>query len=393
MAARAALATRFALGARTIFSDRAPERYLVSVKKINLALQGGGAHGAFSWGVIDRLLESPQVEIEAVTGASAGAMNAVALADGLADGCRIRARETLKRFWQGVVDAAQKSPLRRTPFDIASGDWSLDKSPAFLLFDLITRVASPYDLNPLDINPLRDLVDDLIDFQRVRESHVELFVTATNVETGRSKVFANEDLTVDHVMASAALPFLYKAVEIDGVPYWDGGFMGNPPLWPLFEHSATDDVVLVQINPLQREGAPKTARDILNRLNEITFNASLLRELRAVDFVSRLIDAGRLEGTGYRNVLFHMISDEESLTKLGASSKLNAETAFIEMLFQKGRAAAETWLEASWPDVGKRSTVDIRHLFECEEDALDGDRIHRLAKYETKQKRKTGQSS
>ncbi|MEL6318132.1 MAG: patatin-like phospholipase family protein, partial [Pseudomonadota bacterium] len=321
-------------------------------KCVNLALQGGGAHGAFSWGVIDALLACPDIEIVGLTGASAGAMNAVALADGLADGDRAVARATLERFWTAVTDAARASPIQRTPFDVAANHWSLDRSPAFLFFDLLSRVASPYDLNPLNINPLRDLVAKEIDFDRVRRAKPFVFVSATNVRTGRNKVFDRAELTVDHVMASACLPFLFQAVEIDGAPYWDGGYMGNPPIWPLFDCSPCSDVIVVQINPFHREETPRAARDILDRLNEITFNASLLRELRAYDFVTRLIADGRMEGTGYREAFIHMIADEATLSKLGASSKLNAEPAFIDMLFRNGRSAAEAWLEANFDEGG-----------------------------------------
>ncbi|MBI1250570.1 MAG: patatin-like phospholipase family protein [Alphaproteobacteria bacterium] len=355
-----------------------------SLRMINLALQGGGSHGAFSWGVLDRLLEDETIEIEAIAGASAGAMNAVALADGLAQCCREDARATLRRFWDGVCEAARSSPLQRTPFDQMFGGWSLDHSPAYLWLDLVSRVVSPYEINPLNLNPLRDIVDRLIDFDRVRASPVKLFLSATNVETGRTKVFRNEQLTIDHVMASACLPFMFHAVEIDGVAYWDGGYMGNPPLWPLFDACEADDVVIVQINPIKRPGKPHSARDILNRLNEITFNASLLRELRAVDFVTRLLEEGRLEGTGYRRVLVHMIEDEATLSSLGASSKLNTEHAFIDMLFHRGRAAAEQWLAAHGADIGVKSSIDIRKLFQGEEDALDGYRIHRQAQYRKK---------
>ncbi len=358
----------------------APKREAgMKIKRINLALQGGGAHGAFSWGVLDRLLEDERIEISAITGASAGAMNAVALADGLAEGCRDEARAALRGFWDAVCDAARASPLRRTVFDVARGGWSLDNSPSYIMFDLISRLASPYDLNPFKLNPLRDLVMEVIDFERVRSCAVQLFISATNVETGRTQVFNHKELTADHIMASACLPHIFRAVEIDGVPYWDGGYMGNPPLWPLFDHSPADDVIIVQINPFTRAGVPTSARDILNRLNEITFNASLLRELRAVDFVTRLLDQGRLEGTGYRRVHAHMIEDEETLSSLGASSKMNAEHAFIEMLFEKGRAVTDAWLLEHFDDVGERSSLNIRRLFMCEEDALDGFRIDREA--------------
>jgi len=344
-------------------------------KLMNLALQGGGAHGAFSWGVLDRLLEDPRVEIEAITGASAGAMNAVALAAGYARWRPQEARESLRCFWNGVLAEARTSPLRRTPLEAMLGGWNLDASPAYVMFDLVTRLASPYDLNPYNLNPLKDLVIQLVDFDRVRKSKVKVFISATNVETGRAHVWDKKELTADHVMASACLPWLFQAVEIDGVPYWDGGFTGNPALWPLFEHCKSDDVVLVQINPIKRPGAPTTARDIINRVNEITFNSSLLHDLRAVDFVSRLIEAGRLEGTGYRRMLVHAIADEKSLADLGASSKFNVEPDFIDMLFDKGRQAAENWLRTSFRHVGVRSTVNVRKLFQGEDDSLDGDQL------------------
>lgn len=344
-------------------------------RPINLALQGGGAHGAFSWGVLDRLLEDERIGIEAITGASAGAMNAVALAAGFADGDREAARVCLRRFWEGVLRESRTSPLRRSPWEAFLGGWGLDISPAFVMFDLVTRVASPYDFNPLNINPLRDLLVELVDFDAVRKSPVKVFVSATNVETGRAQVWDKQVLTADHVMASACLPWLFQAVEIDGVPYWDGGFTGNPALWPLFDDCESDDVVLVQINPVRRPGAPRTARDIINRVNEITFNASLLRDLRAVDFVARLIEAERLEGTGYRKMLMHAIADEAALAELGASSKFNVEPEFIDMLFGKGRAAADAWLKAHLRDLGRRSSVNIRKLFQGEDDALDGGQL------------------
>ncbi|MDZ4762075.1 MAG: patatin-like phospholipase family protein [Alphaproteobacteria bacterium] len=356
-------------------SLRAMKEPLAKRKLVNLALQGGGAHGAFSWGVLDRLLEDERIEIEALTGASAGAMNAVALAAGSADGDRDEARAALRSFWTGVLREARNSPLKRSPIEALLSGWNLDTSPAYVMFDLITRVASPYDFNPLNLNPLRDLLLELVDFERVRKSKLKVFISATSVQTGRAHVWEKKELTAEHVMASACLPLMFQAVEIDGVPYWDGGFTGNPALWPLFESCRSDDVVLVQINPVRREGAPRTARDIVNRINEITFNASLLRDLRAIDFVGRLIDEGRLEGTGYRRVLMHTIGDEETLSHLGASSKFNVEPEFIEMLFQRGRAASEAWLRANFRHLGVKSTVDIRGMFQGEEDSLDGERL------------------
>jgi NTE family protein len=333
-------------------------------KPICLALQGGGSHGAFTWGVLDALLEDGRVEIEALSGTSAGAMNAVVLADGLADGQRLvdrdRARDGLSQFWRSVADAARFSPIQRTILDRVMGDWSLDRSPGFALFDLMGRVASPYLFNPLDLNPLKPLLRDGVDFERVaRCQGFKLFLSATNVRSGRIEVFRREQVTADHVLASACLPFLFQAVEIGEEAYWDGGYMGNPALFPFFRSCKSDDIVIVQINPIERQELPRTAREIQERLNEITFNASLMRELRAIDFVARLLDEGRLDTERYKHVLVHMISDPEALAPLGASSKLNAEWDFLLHLRDTGRAAAQRWLAEHFDDLGDRSTIDI----------------------------------
>ncbi len=334
-------------------------------RAINLALQGGGAHGAFTWGALDRILADERLIIEAISGTSAGAMNAVAVAEGLMRGGREGARACLRRFWKAVSEAGQHSPIRRTPIDLFMGNWNLDASPAYLFFDLLGRVASPYELNPLNVNPLRDLVEELIDFERVRScDKMKVFVSATNVETGRVEVFDRHELTADMVMASACLPLVFQAVEIDGVPYWDGGYMGNPALFPFFNASRSNDVVVVQINPIERRGAPKSAREILNRVNEITFNASLLREFRAIHFVSHLLDEGKLDPAEYKQVLVHRIAAEEEIKPLGASSKLNSEWAFLEHLFDIGSRAAEGWLAENYRHLGKRSTVDIRAMYQ-----------------------------
>ncbi|MEM8812335.1 MAG: patatin-like phospholipase family protein [Pseudomonadota bacterium] len=333
-------------------------------KRINLGLQGGGAHGAYTWGVIDRLLEDERIEIEAVTGTSAGAMNAVVLADGIARNGREGGREALSRFWRAVSKSARTSPIQRSALDMLFGNWSLDASPTYLFFDVLTRFSSPYDFNPFDINPLRDVVSEEVDFDNVCKGRdIKVFVAATNVHTGKIRVFDCNDLSVDAVMASACLPHVFKAVEIDGVPYWDGGYMGNPPLFPLFYGSETVDTIIVQINPIQRVETPKTARDILNRLNEITFNATLLRELRAIEFVTRLIDDGKLDSKEYQRVYIHRISADEDLKPLSASSKLNAEWAFLTHLRDIGRRAAETWLDRHYDRLGKESTLDLRAEF------------------------------
>ncbi|MCH9808075.1 MAG: patatin-like phospholipase family protein [Alphaproteobacteria bacterium] len=341
-------------------------------KSVSLALQGGGAHGAFTWGAVDRFLECEKLGIEAVTGASAGAMNAVALADGLADGSRQEARERLAQFWDEIAKAGTHSPFQRTPFDVFVGNWALSQSPVFLWWQSMSAYVSPYDSNPFDINPLLESICDVIDFERVRRSPVKTLITATNVETGRSEIFQQSQLTAKHLMASACLPQLFKAVEIDGVPYWDGGYMGNPPLWPLFEKAVSDDVIIIRVNPFHQEGVPRSAPDINDRLNEITFNASLIGELRAIDFVSRLIAAGRLKGTGYRDMHLHMIEDEVFLESLGASSKFNVSHSFFKLLFDKGREAADRFLEKHFDVIGKRATVDLKALFGREKDSVAG---------------------
>ena len=284
----------------------------------------------------------------------------------------VGARERLHQFWKATSDAAKLSPIQRSAFAHLTGSWSLDDSPSYHFFNMLQRVASPYDLNLLDHNPLRDLVDDLINFDCVRAcTDMGIYIAATNVETGRVKVFQRDEITLDAVMASACLPFLYKAVEIDGVPYWDGGYMGNPPLFPFFRDSPSRDIVIVQINPVVRPGVPKSAQDIQNRVNEITFNSALLHELRAIDFVKRLLDSGRLEERDYKRMNMHMIHDRRELRALDASSKLNAEWAFLRHLFDIGRGAAERWLATNFDDLGQRSTIDTRQMFQGHYNGID----------------------
>lgn len=337
----------------------------VTKKPINLALQGGGSHGAFTWGVLDKLLEDGRVKIDAISGTSAGAMNAVVLADGLMRGGDEGARESLTRFWKAVSEAAKSSPIQRGPVDVFMGNWSLDNSPSYVLFDLVNRVASPYEINPFNVNPLKDILEKTVDFDLVRScDHVKVLVSATNVETGRVKVFNRHELTADMVMASACLPLLFQAVEIEGVPYWDGGFMGNPALFPFYSQSQSDDIVIVQINPIERKGTPRTAREIVNRMNEITFNSSLLKELRSIDFVRRMLDEGTLDAGTYRHMNIHLIEAEDEIKPLGASSKVNAEWAFLKHLFDIGRQAAGEWLDANYDQIGKQSSIDTRAMFQ-----------------------------
>ncbi|MER8904896.1 patatin-like phospholipase family protein [Mesorhizobium sp. M0772] len=329
-------------------------------KKINIALQGGGSHGAFSWGVLDRLLEDGRLEIAAVSGTSAGAMNAVALADGFVRAGVEGARQKLDDFWRAVAAKGRFSPVQRMPWDVAWGNWSIENTPGYFFFDTMSRVFSPYVANPLGLNPLRDVVEQEIDFKNVHAcKSMELFISATNVETGQLRVFSDGEIDLDTVMASACLPQLFRAVEIKGVPYWDGGYGGNPALFPFFKTAATEDVLLVQINPVVREGTPKSANEIQNRIDEITFNAGLLNEFRSIAFVKELIAAGRLPPGEYRDIRMHRIDADEAFKDLSASSKVNAEWAFLTYLRDLGRIAASDWLEENYDAVGKRPTLDL----------------------------------
>ncbi|MDZ4691278.1 patatin-like phospholipase family protein [Terricaulis sp.] len=335
-------------------------------KPISLALQGGGALGAYTWGALDRLLEDERLEIKAVSGSSAGAMCAVVLADGLHDGPEA-ARAKLRQFWEGVAQAGRSNPYRRTPlmaFLSAFQPAWLQQNYAALWAGMTSQVASPYDLNPLNLNPLREMLEELVDFERVRAcSQLQLFIGATNVETGRIRIFRTDELTADHVMASACLPQLFHAVEIDGVPYWDGGFTGNPALFPLFDVQETSDIVIVQIHPIERVGTPRTAADISARETEITFNASLLGELRAIDFVARLMDQQKLPEGRYRKMLIHNLSEGTALTPLGSGIDLNTDLNFFNQLFEIGWSAADAWLGSHFDAIGKRSTVDLAAMF------------------------------
>ncbi|NNF76733.1 MAG: patatin-like phospholipase family protein, partial [Rhizobiales bacterium] len=309
-------------------------------------------------------LEDGRVEVEAISGTSAGAINSVVLVDGFMRGGRDGAREALHAFWEQIAKIGAFSPIQRSPLDIWQGNFSLDHNPAYLFFDMLTRMASPYDLNPANINPMRDLLDTQVDFDRVRCcTDMNIFISATNVHTGRVKVFTGDEISTDAVLASSCLPLLFQAVEIDGVPYWDGGYMGNPVLFPFFYHSRSDDILLVQINPMERAETPNTAREILNRLNEITFNASLNKELRAIEFVSRLIETENLDVERYKRVRMHMIEADEELSKLSSSSKLNAEWAFLVHLRDIGRLAASDWLARNYEALGVRSTFDLTEHF------------------------------
>jgi NTE family protein len=328
---------------------------------VDLALQGGGAHGAFAWGVLDRLLEEPWLRIEAISGTSAGAMNAAVLADGHAAGGAEGAREALERFWSAVSRAAMFSPIRRTPLDVLLGRWTLDASPAFVAMDLAARLVSPYQLNPLGSNPLTDVLACVVDFGRLARAPIRLFVTATNVRTGQGRIFENAEITSDVLLASACLPTLFQAVEIGGEAYWDGGYSGNPTITPLVRDCSSDDTVLVQINPVERPGVPRTAREINNRVNEVSFNATLLKELKMIALLREVANPGDCEGALWARMRVHRIASA-AMADLGYSSKLNAEWDFLTFLRDEGRQAAEGFLQRHGHDLGRRSTLELEGL-------------------------------
>jgi NTE family protein len=290
-------------------------------------------------------------------------MNAAVMAAAHARAGNEGARQALEAFWRRVSQAAALSPLRRSPIDVLLGRWSLDHSPAYIAFDLMARVFSPYDLAFGGANPLSRVLAESIDFACLSTAPIKLFITATNVRTGRPRVFRNTELSPDVLLASACLPAMFQAVEIDGEAYWDGGYSGNPTITPLVRECSSRDTILVQINPVERAGTPRSARDILNRLNEVSFNAVLLKELRMIALLRQVADPGASEGAQWAGMRIHRIAST-AMTDLGYSSKLNAEWSFLTMLRDEGRRAAAEFLAAHAADVGQRSSLDIDQLLE-----------------------------
>ncbi|NJL14852.1 MAG: patatin-like phospholipase family protein [Microscillaceae bacterium] len=332
-------------------------------KTIDIALQGGGSHGAFAWGVLERLLEVRSLVIEGVCGTSAGAMNATMLAYGMHVGGRQGAIDILEKFWRKASQYQSQTFLQPSWLDRMFGTGRLDYSPAYYWLDYFTMAFSPYQFNPTDINPLKDLLEELVDFEELRRTEViKLFVCATNVRTARAKVFTTQEITADAVMASACLPHLFKAVEIDGEAYWDGGYMGNPPIFPLIDDTETEDILLIQINPINITKVPRTAIEIRDRINELSFNASLMHEMRRIKFVQRLLELGVNDGR-LRQLHIHNINPEEEMNNMGVSSKLNTDWAFIQKLRRIGRRKAEEWLELNYDKINVESTCDIRATF------------------------------
>jgi len=328
---------------------------------VDLALQGGGAHGAFTWGVLDRLLEEPWLEIDGISGTSAGAMNAAVMVLGHARGGAEGARAALEAFWKRVSEASLFSPFQRSPLDIMMGQWTLENSPMFMAYNMAAGLFSPYDFNLSGFNPLKNILTQSIDFKELAQAPIHLFITATNVHSGRGRVFKNAEVTEDVLLASACLPSMFQAVIIDGEPYWDGGYSGNPTITPLVRECKSQDTILVQINPVERQHTPRRAGEILNRLNEISFNATLLKELRMIALLRRVANPADSEGAQWAGMRIHRVSSDKMET-LGYSSKLNAEWAFLCMLRDEGRRSADQFLLEHGDALGQRSSLDLDEL-------------------------------
>ena len=315
--------------------------------------------------MLDRLLEEKDLEITGVSGTSAGAMNAVVMAGGFRKGKHEGAKQALSDFWHEIsAVGALVSPIKTTPFEHWQSKWNLDGTLSYEVFDVLTHIFSPYQINPFNLNPLRNILERMIDWKIINHGgDIPLFLTATSVRTGRPRIFRCNEVTIDSVLASACIPFYFQTVEINGEPFWDGGYMGNPSIWPLIYHTRPPDILLVQINPLEREGTPHKASEIINRLNEITFNSSLISEMRAIDFVVRLIEENHLSETKYKRVNMHMIPSPTLTDELNASSKLNTDIEFFTLLCEVGRQAADGWLKDNKRHIGQRGTVDIRETF------------------------------
>jgi NTE family protein len=311
-------------------------------------------------------LEEERLTIEGISGTSAGAMNAALLVNGYIRGGRDGAKKELRVFWERMAEVNALSPLHQHYAERFVDGWNLDSLPSYMLVDVLSRFASPYFLNPLNINPVQWVLEEMLDIPALQNgAPIKLFVATTHVESGQSRVFSSEELTVDALLASACLPFLFQAVEIDGEHYWDGGYMGNPVIWPLIYDCVSEDVLLVQLNPIHRDGLPTKSYDIINRLNEISFNSSLISEMRAIQFVQRLVREGKLDSKQYKDMRIHLVYSPEQMKALNASSKMNVDWDFLRHLFGLGREAADGWLRENWTHIGERGTVDIQEKFMC----------------------------
>jgi NTE family protein len=346
------------------------------MRTLNLALQGGGSHGAFTWGVLDALLADPRIALEGLSGTSAGAVNAVALASGYAKALaagtdpRRGARDSLARIWDQVAAWGTVGSLQQRFGSMLWGGLPPELAPTNIWANAMRGLFSPYQSNPLDINPLRSLLEREIDFEAIaRMPQLKVFVSATHVRTGRAVIFSGARLDAQAVTASACLPMLFHAVTIDGEDYWDGGYSVNPPLTPLIGQCACADIMLVQINPLRQDSTPQKPDQILDRVNELTFNASLLTQMRSIDFINTLLAEGALQRERAKQVLLHRIDGGEAMKEYPASTKSSTDAALIRNLFEIGQQRTRGWLAQHFEAIGQHGTVDIRR------DYLDGGSI------------------
>ena len=336
-------------------------------KTLNLALQGGGSHGAFTWGALDCLLADGRLAFEGISGTSSGAMNAAVLVSGLVKGGNSGAREALRTFWETL--AREFSNIFSTPFYTSIMDlFNSHENPAVNNYLALTRTFSPYQLNPMDMNPLRELVAESVDFDLLRKDcPVKLFIAATQVKTGKLRIFENHELSCDTLMASACLPSLHQAVEIEGESYWDGGFSGNPPVFPLIFSCQSTDIAIIMVQPLEIDEIPTTVEEIQNRTSELGFNSAFLREMRAIAFSKKMVEkewirSGKLESRMH-NIHIHMIQNHQPSSRFGSRSRYNTLPSFIDLFYREGYTSAETWLEENYMSLGERSTIDIEKLF------------------------------
>jgi NTE family protein len=329
-------------------------------KKVAFALQGGGTHGAFTWGVLDYILEDGRLEIEGLSGTSAGAMNATALLQGLLKDGPGGARRELRRFWECIQNQSYLSPLKPTFYNYFMGKPKLCNTPAYIMLNLLSDVFSPYESNPFGFNPLKSILEEFFDFNALHQAKTpKLFLSATHIATGKSKIFTEKDIKIESLLASACLPFIFQAIEVDGEFYWDGGFMSNPPLHPLIHNCETHNIIVIQLTQALREKLPTTSQEIIDRHKEITFNSCLVHEIRAIDFISKLVDRGMIKDKSVKSTHIHVIRNAQVFEQLELSSVLNADPAFLKFLFEAGRATACDWLEEHFNDIGVKTTADL----------------------------------
>lgn len=333
-------------------------------KHLNLALQGGGAHGAFTWGVLDRLLQEKDLEIVGVSGTSAGAVNGACLVYGLTQGGNESAREILHEFWRKNSESQKHSLIQPTVWDKLASKGNIQYNPFFMAFSMASKYISPYQWNPLMKNPLRDLLLEVIDFSAIQnQQQYKLFLTATNIRTSKVRIFSNPEVTADAVCASACLPYLFQAVEIEGEYYWDGGYIGNPAMFPLFEHTKCRDLMLIQIDSIDFNKVPTQISEILDRATDISFNSSLMREMRAICFVTNIIEKGFDDNGRLIKTHMHYISTGDLMNQFNSSSKLNVDWDWLCFLRDNGRSKADAWIAENYEKIGMDSSCDINCIF------------------------------